>query len=280
MKAWLERLVTEEASTRSLGLMRLLFGLILWSRFARELMPYRHFDEPDRVVLSAVFYVATTGMVLGLFTPVSMVLTSATLIVMSWGYGGTASDPTAWVHHHTTMHLLCVIWLSLTPCGKSLSVDRWLAVRRAEQAGQPPPAEVAPTWGRHLIGAQVATLYLWSAVDKLQCNYWNGAAIEHLVMRYYVGAALPDVWWFHAACAAAGVITVVLELVLFWGLFVPRLQPVLVPLGLVLHILFYVLIPVNTFTVWMMTCYLAFVHPDVVHRAIDRMLGRGLPQAA
>jgi len=270
----LRSVVGEEGSTRSLALLRIGLGLALWSRFARDLMPFRSFEHPDRVAVSVVFYLGTFGMVAGWFTPVAMTLTSASLAVLVWYYGGTPWDVEEYTHHHVTMHMLTTFWLTLTPCGRSLSVDRWLAVRRAEAAGAEPPPEWGPTWGRYLLALQVSTLYFWSGIDKVDSSYWNGAALQHIVMRYYTGAALPDEPWFVGLCALAGTITIVLELVLFWGLFVPRLRPPLMAAGILLHLLFYVLIPVNTFSVMMVTLYLAFLPPDTVHDALERLMGR------
>lgn len=268
---WLQRLVAFEGSTRAVGLMRIGAGLLLWSRFAREMMPLREL-ELDRLVISAVFYVSTTAMVVGFATPVAMAVVSALLGVMVLHYG-VAHDPEGWSHHHVHLHMLSTWWLALTPCGRSFSVDRWLAQRRASRRGLPAPREWGPLWATRLIGVQLGTLYFWSAIDKLQQHYWTGERLQHLIMNYYTGAALPDPWWFTALLAATGTFVVVLELVLPWGLFVRRLQPVLIPMGIVLHLLFYVLIPVNTFSLLMICLYLAYLPPDSVHRFIDRWLG-------
>ena len=206
-----------------------------------------------------------------------MAAVTGVLAALVWGFEGNGSDPSAYTHHHTTMHLLSMAWLALTPAGKSLSIDRWLALGRAERHGGPIPLEVGATWARYLMGAQVATLYLWSAIDKLQRNFLDGTSLQHLVMRYYTGAALPDETWFVALCAFCGTATVVLELVLVVGLFIPRTHKVLMPLGILMHALFYVLIPVNTFTVLMITLYLAYLPPQTVHDAIDRLLAPPTP---
>ena len=263
-----------EGSTRALGLMRLGTGLLLWARFGREMMPLREL-APDRVLLSLAFYLFSTAMVVGVATPVTVPLMAVVMGVMVIGYGGygTVDD---WGHHHTTMHMLAVWWLALTPSGRSFSVDRWWALRQAEKRGQPAPEEKGPQWAVVLLGLQVCTLYLWSLVDKLDNGFYTGVQLEQLGMQYYFGADPPDgLGPLYKALAWS---VLLLELVLPFGLWVRRLQPVMFALGITMHLAFYVLIPVQTFTLQMILLYLAFLDPEAAHRSIDRLLGYPTPK--
>ena len=195
---WLRR----EGSTRALGLVRVGTGLMLWARFAREMMPMRDL-HPDRVALSMAFYVFSTGMVLGVATPVSMAGMAAVMATMVIGYGAVIED---WTHHHVTLHMLVVFWLALTPCGRSFSVDRWLAVRSAEARGAPLPPERGPLWAAVLLPIQVCTVYAWSVVDKLGNHFLNGTQLEQLAMMYVFGAQPPEgpvIAWVYPALAWA-----------------------------------------------------------------------------
>ena len=211
--------------------------------------------HPDRVVLSVAFYVFSTGMILGLLTPLSMAGMAAVMGVMVIGYGDLWGVED-WGHHHTTLHMLAVFWLALTPCGGSFSVDRWWRMRRAEQAGLPMPLERGPLWGTVLIRILLTTIYLWSLVDKIDAHFLTGVQLEQLGMEYYFGAVPPEgpLW------------------TLLWqGLSWTRLP--LMVLGIVMHLGFYVLIPVQTFSLQMLLLYLAFLDPERVHAFIDRHLG-------
>ena len=61
--------------------------------------------------------------------------------------------------------------------------------------------------------------------------------------------------------------------VLPFGLWSRRWQGWCALVGVAMHLAFYVLLPVNTFSVQMVVLYLAFFDPEVVHRTIDRLLG-------
>jgi hypothetical protein len=169
--------------------------------------------------------------------------------------------------------LLC----AFTPCGRSYSLDRWLAVRRAERAAKEPPAERGNVWGLRLVALQVCLVYFFAAYDKSNLAFLSGERMEHYLMWYYLGSHYPGWPGFHSLMMIASVFTVALEYALAFGLLVPRARRWLVPAGLALHASFYVILPVATYSLTMVTLYLALFDPDAVHRVLDRMQGyRGL----
>jgi hypothetical protein len=258
-----------EGSTRAVGLMRFLLGVLLWSRWAMETAAYWRAD-PRFWVLTLVFFPLTTAMVLGVWSRVSTAGCALMLWVMAVYYGLELGIDD-WRHHHTNLLVLAVTFLAFTPCGQSLSVDRWWAVRAARRAGEAPPVEVGPLWATRLIGALLATVYLWSAFDKCNPAFLSGERLQHIAVRWYL-FEVPDAWWFAPACQAAAWITVALEVALPIGLWVPRWQRFFVPLGVLLHGLFYVLLPVGTFSLTMCVLYLAFLPAQVVHRVFDDLI--------
>jgi hypothetical protein len=264
-------LLEREASTRALGLMRLGTALLLWARFGREMMPMRDLS-PDRVALSLAFFVATSGAALGLFTRASMLALALVMGVMVIGYGGYG-DVDDWAHHHTTLHMLAVWWLALSPCGRSFSLDRWWAQRRADAAGAPWPLERGPVWATGLIASLLVTVYWWSVVDKLDNHFLNGVQLQQIAMEYYFGAQPPVGPLWSALWPTMAWAVVLLEIVLPLGLLWPRARSAAAVVGVLMHAGFYVLLPVQTFTLQMILLYLAFFDPDDVHRAIDRALG-------
>ncbi len=272
---WMDRWVAHldrEGSTRAVGLMRVGTGLLLWSRWASEMMPHRAM-EPDRLVLSAAFYITSTLMVLGLGTRWSVPATAVVMAVVVGGYGADAVE--GWGHHHTTLQMLAVWWLALTPSGRSWSLDRLLAVRRAEANGEPWPKEEGPLWAVPLLGIQVCALYLWSLVDKLQNGMFTGVQLEQLSMHYVFGGLPPEgLGWMYQGMAWT---VLVLELLLPFGLWSRRWLGLCSIVGIAMHLAFYVIIPVNTFSMQMIVLYLAFFDPALVHRTIDRLLGYRAP---
>ena len=174
----------------------------------------------------------------------------------------------SWSHHHTFLLVMATLFIALTPYGRSYSLDRWLALRRALKTGLPPPPEVGNLWGLRLIAIQLSMVYFWTAYEKLYWGFLSGDRIEFLVYNYYAGYNYASIPGFSALCFVIANITVILEFLLSFGLYIPKLRKYLMPVGIVLHILFYVLLPIHTFTLTMILLYLAFIPAASVHRFI------------
>lgn len=264
VRALLER----EASTRSAALLRIGLALLLWARFALDVAPWSNF-EPARLALSASFFASTTLMLVGAWSRVATAWAGATALVMVYGFGPRTMEP--WTHHHTTLLAHATALLALTECGRSLSVDRWWGLRRALGRGGPCPPERGPTWGLVLIGFQVSVVYLSSAFDKCNLAFLSGERLQHTLQHLYWGADPVTLPLWEPATLVAAWVVVVLEVALGVGLWSAKGRRLLIPLGLLLHATFYVLLPVGTFSLTMALLYLAYVDPDAVHAAIDEL---------
>ena len=274
MKLWSsfrDGVLLREGSTRAVGLMRVGLGLLIWSRWAMEVAPYWK-AHPQHWALAVVFFPISATLTLGIASQASAALMALVLWTMRM-YFGYSLGMEEWTHHHTNLLVMATTLLALTPCGRSFSVDRYLAVRRARARGEALPAESGPLWAVSLMAVQVSTLYLWSAWDKCNAAFLSGERLEHMYVRWYF-FDYPDWPWFSPAAQAFAIVTIIIEVVLPVGLFVRRWQWWLIPTGLMLHGVFYILLPVGTFSLTMALLYLAYVDPQVVHRAIDELLGR------
>lgn len=264
-----DRAIAPEGSTRALGLLRIVLVLVLWSRWADELLLIRDLSPP-RLALSAAFFLTTPWLLVGLWTRAAAVAVAAVVCAMVFGFGRWGGvEP--WVHHHTTLLAYAMVGLALTPCGRSFSLDRWRELRAAERQGRAPAPERGAMWGATLLGLLVSTLYFWSAYDKSTGAFLSGARLEQIFVDMYVGSDGAPPPSARPLFGLAAVLVVVTEYVLAFGLWVRRLQPVLIPVGLVLHGLFYVMIPVSTFSVSMWALYLVFLDPEAVHRVTERL---------
>ncbi|NLE88865.1 MAG: hypothetical protein GX607_20995 [Myxococcales bacterium] len=88
-----------------------------------------------------------------------------------------------------------------------------------------------------------------------------------------VASPAPDSPWLSWVALLAGTGAVVLELALAVGLWLPRARPWLMPLGLALHGVFYVMLPVSTFSAMVWCAYLAFLDRDRLHAFLDELPG-------
>jgi len=119
-------------STRALGLIRIGLALLIWSRFADEVAFFLA-DHPSLVILAVYFYSCTTMMLLGLYTRVAVPMVAIVLGVMFFLFGKLGLRD--WEFHHVYLLFASTAILSLTPCGRSYSIDRLREIREAERDG-------------------------------------------------------------------------------------------------------------------------------------------------
>ena len=252
-------------STRSVGLIRIGLILLIWSEWAGRLILCRDI-RLGAILFSSAFFIVTGLMCVGLWTRAS---TMGTFILLSIRF--IMHQPSQ--HHHTFLLIVSTLFITLTPCGRSYSLDRWLALRRALRSGLPPPPESGNLWGLRLIAIQLSMVYFWTAYEKLYWGFLSGDRMEMLFYNYYAGYDYASIPGFSALCFIAAITTVILEFLLAFGLYISKLRKYLMPAGIVLHVLFYVLLPIRTFTLTMILLYLAFIPAASVHRFIDNMHG-------
>jgi hypothetical protein len=262
-----ERWLAEEGSSRPMGLLRILIGLILLSRYA-EWFAVFSWTQPLDAALAVGLYGGALALVFGVLSEPMALATGA---LQCWMI--LFSGEERLVHHHTWLLAMATLLLGFTPCGRSFSADRWWEIRDAERAGRTPPPERGPQWGVRLIAIQVAMLYFFATIDKLNPGFLTGERLEMVFAQVYTWSdpILHPGWLWTMRLMAWG--TVVIETFLTFGFFFPRTRPWAIGLGVVLHGLFYTLLPVSTFSVTTVSLYLAFIDPDAFHRAVDRLLG-------
>lgn len=273
MQQALDWLLKTEGSTRPLAVMRIFIIANLWARWGDEHVLYRDLNlEP--LLVSMLFFLATTAAFFGIFTGISMagvaLVTNYFVYVQGHVYG---HEP--YTHHHTILLANVCFLLALSPCGRSLSVDRYIDLWRAERDGRLPLPERANLWAQRLIALQLASIYVWGAIDKTNPAFLSGARMAHYLMYYYTGPVelsqlLPGADLLMRILAFC---TVALEYALGIGLLLPAYRKWLLIPGLVLHGIFYFSLSVFTYTTTMWTLYLAVVEPADFDRLLDRLLG-------
>ena len=260
-----------EASTRSLALIRIGLATILWARWASEVALFRD-TSASGLALALGFFVGTSLMFLGLWARASTLFTGAVALTM-YHYFGVELGREPWTHHHTYLLAFATLLCGLGPCGASYSLDRWLALRRAQAEGREAPAELGNAWALRLIALQLSVMYLFTALDKTTFTFLSGEQLQRYLLWFYLGFRYPDSTLLDLVLTALSVSTVLLEYSLAFGMLFARTRRRLAIPGLVMHGLFYVLLPVSTYTVTVWLLYLAYFDPDQVSRVIDRLQG-------
>ena len=119
--------VHTRGSSRSSALIRIGLVFIIWARFAAEGQFFEH-QIGWRPVFWIVFYVFTLAMLIGYKSRISTFIVGV-LVMFIYDYFGLFLGELQVSSHMYWLGigpLLC----ALTPCGRSYSLDRWLAMRR------------------------------------------------------------------------------------------------------------------------------------------------------
>ncbi len=118
-------------SSRSSALIRIGLGLIIWTRFAYEQLPYRY-EFGWHTAFSVLFYVFTTLMIVGYRARITTFV--AGLLTMSfYYYFGLVSNYEPYTHHHTYILGIATVLCALTPCDKSYT--HWTGGWRSARPG-------------------------------------------------------------------------------------------------------------------------------------------------
>lgn len=265
LSAWLDRVLEQPASTRNVALLRIGLALVIFTRFGDAMMLGGHL-QPAALALVLAFWVGTLAMLAGFHAQLATALTAATLTA-----SGYVTQPPGWAHHHVYLLISATACLAFTPCGRSYSIDRWRALARIRSEAEAPISERGLVGAQYLIGIQLSAVYFWGALDKCQAGWLSGDKLHSQLLSHLFDSDPPDVPGWSAMMAAAAIGTVVLEFALAIGLWIPRVRRLLIPAGIAFHVLIYISLPVTIFSALSCLLYLAYLDPDEVHRAIDRL---------
>lgn len=234
-----------EGSTRLFGLMRIALVLLLWSTWATPFIV--HFDmHMPRVALSLGFYLSSVPLLVGLGTRWVAPFMAAVLIASSVLLG--QGDPSSiWLTQERQLATLAAVLLALAPSGRSLSVDRLLALRRVKRVGAPLPDERGPLWSLRLIQLCAAGILLTTVVGQLSSEWLSGSAVAWGLLGINL-VGLFGVWWRRTRVVALAVVCLG-----YLGLYP------------------FMLVGVIGMTVtWLLA---SFLTAQGVHRALDRLHG-------
>lgn len=255
----LDRLLWLDAdgSTRLFGLLRVAFVLIAWSTWSTPFI--LHFDmRPLRLLLAGGYYLGTTLLLVGLWTRVSAPLVAAVLVAASLLLGQGQPD-SIWLAGHRQLVVLLAVLVALAPSGRSLSVDRLLALRRG---GAAPSDERGPLWVLRLAQLCLSLLLLATILGQLSPSWLAGEPFQDQSLGRWVGLAL---------LAVNG-----LGLVGPWFRRTRTISLVLVGATWLTLSAFMVTDTIGLSVTWLLACFLP---TGSVHRVLDRLHDSDTPRA-
>lgn len=156
--------------------------------------------------------------------------------------------------------------LAFMPTGAALSVDRW---RRHGRAALWTAPNIAP-WGLRLIQLQLCVVYFFAFWSKSGDLWHNGTAVS-TVFRIDDITRFGSPSWLTSNVPLIGLFTwatLAIELALATLLWARRLRPVLISLGLLLHLFIDVFVLVGFFGPLMVIGLLSFADAEWFERRI------------
>jgi hypothetical protein len=272
----LEAVLTAEVSSRSLGLLRIFAALSIWVEFASPWVIHRMDD-----------YIGTGVFSWGVLIPIWFVIFgfktrwAATIVALSFAalhlYYGLHVGVEKLVY--PVQEFQVAVLLAVTPCGRSLSVDRALEVRRARREQRPAAPETVPWWLLELFILQTATIYFWAAIQGCDATWLDGTTLELYIMQWYGNAEIfvlhPN---FHDFVVGLAWTATVLEFVIAFGLLIRPARPYIVwiaALFVFVHMLAFSHNYANSyFYLLMLTVLIACVPPAWIHELVSLQAAR------
>lgn len=266
----LDQAMTRTGSTRPLALFRIAMASLAYMRFGPEMS--LHLTQSGlQILISLSFFLFAALMAVGWMTRVATAGTAFILTVLYLQLGWPEGHP-GWGHHHHYLLLIATVLLCFAPCGRSLSVDAWLARRAAIRENRAAPEETGPLAVQTLLILQLCAMYVWTAVDKTTPGFLSGDRLERIFEWTYAGTPLYPVLtapWF---TAPASIAVVILEYALPIMLLMRWRLPIAFAIGFALHAGFYVMLPVQTYSATALAFYLLVLRPEQVHDGLTQLI--------
>lgn len=197
---------------------------------------------------------------LGVATRVTSIL--AFLITISY----SQRVPIANFGFDQILGLLC-LYLSVGPSGATFSVDSWIRRRRLRRTEVPesPRRFASARMAMRLIQLHLCAIYLWAGLAKLKGpTWWTGEAMWRVLANQEYQTVdltwMARVPWLPFLIAH---ITIAWEISFIFLVWNPKLRPLILGMGVAMHLGIGAFLGMWTFGLIMAFAYLAFSDPDV-----------------
>jgi hypothetical protein len=203
--------------------------------------PRRYFDSlPDMLSTDAVPVVVSLWVLAGLAILIGWKARWACLLLLALIAYVLLADLRLHNQHAYLMIALCILF-ALSRCDAALALD----------ARGKPKVESIPGWPVLLMKIQLGIAYGFAGLAKLNVDFLSGTVVYHTAFsRLLARSLLPgDIRTSFFVNAGVAWFTVVTELLLAFGLWLPRLRPALFTFGAAFHIGMLFLMPAYVFHV-------------------------------
>jgi hypothetical protein len=261
-----------QSSTRAIAIIRIGLVFLLWNRYSSSFLLYKNIPFVQ-ISIGGIFFISSLFVLVGFHTRLWLGVLACTMVLVYYFLGFVVGvEPLT--HHHTYLLCIATVFLSFTPCGRSLSLDRYLLVKKSMKKGIPIPQEKGALWATYLIGLQISSIYIWSTYSKLIPGFISGERMEQIFKFYLCNFDFTESAYFSQVMFILAISTIVLELFLAIGLWFTRIHALVMPVGIIFHLILFYFLPVSTFSLTMILLYLVFIPPEKIHTFVDNLFGR------
>ncbi len=278
--AWHRDTFFAQESTRPIALVRILLAMVLWFFWAPRFLLFEHLP-PLLAVLGVAFVVSGLLTIVGLYTRLSSLVFGAVSLFFVYYIGVFHAvhydEVWAFDSHNVKFLALALFIIALAPSGRSLSVDRYLAVKRARAAGHLSPAatlptETAPKWPRKLLLWHVSVLFFFGAVSKTNADFLLGYRLEQILLGIYFGSDYPDIPFLREICSVLGVTAWMGESLIAVGILWEPLKKASCVALLLFAVSIFLFLPQHNFAVVISILTLLY-YPETTARWLDGVFG-------
>lgn len=206
------------------------------------------------VAMYVVLLASAAAVTVGLFTRAA----SVTMFVAVFSF--VERSPSIFNSGDGLLRILTFL-LVFMPAGAMWSLD----ARRSRRRGTP-AVVVRPVWALRLVQIQVSVLYASAVWTKVRGGGWTDGTAMSYVWRMgdITRFALPDaIVTSSTASSVVAYLTLAVELMLAVLIWVPSARPVVIGLGVLLHLGIDVTLRIGFFSILVTVSYVAFLAPTV-----------------
>jgi hypothetical protein len=164
------------------------------------------------------------------------------------------------------------LFLAASPCGDALSVDRWRK-HRPDFWSFP----LRAPWAQRMIQVQVSILYLFTVWAKARGERWIGGTAVSESLRVGDLTRLDLGYRATESLLVANLLTygtLVVELALAILIWNRKLRPIVIGLGIALHLFIEITFGLGFFSTVIIMSYISFVPEETMAEFLERLRGR------
>ncbi len=167
---------------------------------------------------------------------------------------------------------ILVMYLVIAPCGVIYSVDgllRW-CWRKYRGLKSEIPLSRAAGLSRRLIQVHYCVIYFFAATGKMQGeSWWNGEALWRAIANHeYQSTDLTWLAWYPEVLQLMTHVTILWELSFAYLIWVKPMRPMMLGIGVLMHLGIGAFLGMWTFGLTMIFGYLAFIEPRTVRTIV------------